>query len=149
MSKPAATSAFDAPQLLALIGLVPFLVLALGVVTGRLFGAGPSLYALQIYAAVSLSFLGGIHTGMAMRDQDRHWRRHAVAALPIVAAWAGVWFAGARGLLVLAAGFAVLLVYDLWTVSKGEIPPWYGTLRLRLTPVIVAALLATAHFGPF
>ncbi len=142
----------DIPQaalVLGLGGLIPFGVLAAGVLTGWVFGAGPSLYALQIYAAVILSFMGGAQWGMAVGSSSADWQRYGVSVVPTFVAWAGVWFSGAKGLWIMAAGFAALLAYDAWTVSVGEAPSWYGRLRVLLTAVVVACLVATAIFGPF
>lgn len=142
----------DIPQaalVLGVAGLIPFVVLTAGVLTGRIFGAGPSLYALQIYAAVILSFMGGAQWGLAGGANSESWLRYGASVLPAFVAWAGVWFSGAKGLWIMAAGFAGLLAYDLWTVRVGDTPAWYGRLRVALTAGVVTCLIVTAALGPF
>jgi hypothetical protein len=141
---------------LGLAGLLPFIACAIQIVTGQPLGprlVGPALYALTIYGAVILSFLGGIQWGLVMAagsspSQDL-WRRYAMSVLPSLVAWSGVWIGGRNGLLLLAAGFSASSLYDQWSTSNGETPPWYPRLRLGLTAAVVASLVAAAFFGPF
>lgn len=135
-------------------GIIPFLALALQVATAWPMGprlVGPALYALAIYGAVILSFMGGAQWGLAVADTHlaTGWRRYGVAVLPALAAWTGVWIGQRNGLFILTAAFAALLAYDLWTVSLGEAPAWYGPLRIGLTAIVCASLLAASLFGPF
>jgi Protein of unknown function (DUF3429) len=136
-------------------GLIPLVATSLQVATGwplspRL--TGPALYNLTLYAGVILSFLGGVQWGLALARPPsvsvQSWRRYGISILPSLAAWAGLWFAARNGLLLLAASFVASLAYDLWTVRLGEAPRWYGRLRIGLTAVVVAALLAAALLGP-
>jgi Protein of unknown function (DUF3429) len=134
--------------------VVPFAALALQIATGWPMGAraiGPALYALTIFGAVILSFMGGAHWGVAVADThvSTGWRRYGVAVLPALAAWGGVWIGQKNGLLLLTAAFAALLAYDLWTIRQGETPAWYGPLRIGLTVIVCASLLIAALFGPF
>ena len=141
---------------LGLAGLMPFAACAIQIVTGQPMGprlVGPALYALTIYGAVILSFMGGIQWGTAMATTTSSpsdvWRRYTVSVLPSLVAWGGVWIGGRNGLLLLAAGFAVSFLYDQWTTSNGETPHWYPRLRLGLTAGVVICLVAAAFLGPF
>ncbi len=136
-------------HILGIAGLIPFVLLAYDVITGKIFGTPPALYALQIYGAVILSFLGGIQWGLAVANSSAEWRRYVIGILPAIVAWASVWFAGVRGIGIMAAGYAMMLAYDLMTVRHKEAPEWYGVLRIRLTVIVVGALAITAQFGPF
>lgn len=143
-------------RLLGLAGLIPFVALTLEVVLARklLFGPGPALFALQIFGAVILSFMGGVQWGLAVaanaqRATTNDWRRYCISVLPSFVAWTGLWFTGRVGLMLLSAGFLALLAYDLWTVRQGEAPRWYGRLRVLLTTGVVACLSLAAAFGPF
>lgn len=150
-------SAPRAATWLVTLAVLPIVALALQVVarwplSPRL--TGPALYNLTIYASVLLAFLGGVHWGLALArsrggDGALDLRGYGVALLPALAGWAGLWFAARNGLLVLAAGFVAALAYDLWAVRIGEAPGWYGRLRVAMTVVVVAALVAAAVFGPF
>jgi hypothetical protein len=157
---------------LGLAGLIPFVACAVQIALGLPLQAkfvGPAIYALQLYSAVILSFMGGAQWGLAVRDapggadtRDRaatldrtatletmDWRRYGISVLPALIAWAGLWIGGRNGLLLIAAGLATLLAYDLWTVARGEAPAWYGRLRAILTAVAVTALVIAAAFLPF
>jgi Protein of unknown function (DUF3429) len=139
---------------LGVAGLLPFIGCAVQIATGQPLGArltGPALYALLIYGAVVLSFLGGIHWGLAVASADRSdgWRRYSLSVIPSFAAWAAVWIGGRVGLVTLAAGIAVWCLYELWSTGLGEAPAWYGRLRAALSLVVVAALATAAYFGPF
>jgi hypothetical protein len=45
-------------------------------------------------------------------------------------------------LVVLAAGFILLLVYDLSRIRAGVGPAWYGALRVQLSTAVVLCLFA-------
>lgn len=145
-----------AAVVLGAAGLIPFLACALQIATAwplerRMIG--PALHALTIYGAVILSFMGGVQWGLATAQppaaNQAEWRRYGMSVLPAMVAWAGVWTARQSGLILLAGGFALLLAYDLWTVARGEAPAWYGRLRIGLTAIALACLLAAAILGPF
>jgi Protein of unknown function (DUF3429) len=140
--------------ILGVAGLVPFVACAVQIATGQPLGPrliGPALYALTIYGAVVLSFLGGIQWGLAVGSADRSdgWRRYGLSVVPSFIAWAGVWLGGRNGLITLAAGIVVWALYELWSTGLGEAPSWYGRLRAVLSAVAVAALGAAAYYGPF
>jgi Protein of unknown function (DUF3429) len=140
--------------ILGVAGLLPFVACAIQVATGQPLGprlTGPALYALTIYGAVILSFLGGIQWGLAVAAADRSdgWRRYGLSVVPSFIAWAGVWVGGRPGLITLAAGVAIWAFYELWSTGLGEAPAWYGRLRAGLSLVVVAALAAAAVYGPF
>ena len=146
MPKPAA--------ILGGLGLLPFIALSIQVATGLPLGprmTGPALYALTIYGAVILSFLGGIQWGLAVANADRSdaWRRFAFSALPSFAAFAALWFGGRIGLITLATALGVWGLYEIWSTGLGEAPAWYGKLRAALTVFSVAAVGAAAYYGPF
>jgi hypothetical protein len=133
-------------------GAVPFVATAVQVAFGWPLAArmiGPALYALNIYGAVILAFMGGVQWGIAVARPHSAWRAYSISVLPAFVACAGLWFTPPLGLWLLAAGFVVLLGYDLWTVGAGEAPAWYARLRIGLTTVVVASLVVAARLGPF
>jgi hypothetical protein len=151
-----------AALVLGIVGALPFMGCAIQVAFGwplqpRMIG--PALYALNIYGAIILAFMGGVQWGLAVARSDSGWlayglseggaREYGVSVLPAFVAFAGLWFAPPQGLWLLAAGFIALLIYDLWTVLLREAPPWYGRLRIGLTAVVVACLVLAARLGPF
>jgi hypothetical protein len=140
--------------ILGAMGLLPFVACAVQIATGQPLGPrliGPALYALTIYGAVVLSFLGGIQWGLSVGSADRSdgWRRYGLSVVPSFIAWAGVWLGGRNGLIMLAAGIGVWTLYELWSTGLGEAPSWYGRLRATLSGVSIASLGAAAYYGPF
>lgn len=141
---------------LGVAGLIPFVAAAVQIATHWPLGprmTGPALFHLGAYGACILSFMGGVHWGLAVSaapgDIATDLRRYGVSVLPALLAWFGLYVGAQKGLLLLAAGFATLLVYDLATVARREAPRWYARLRGGLTSVVVIALLAATAFGPF
>lgn len=107
--------------------------------------------ALMTYGAVILSFLGGIHWGVAIaRDPGAGAlpRRLVVSVAPSLIAWAGLLLPLKVGLLLLAAGFAAILYVDIRATRAGEMPPWYPRLRLPLSFAVLAALFLGSFAGP-
>ena len=107
------------------------------------------IHALAAYGAVILSFLGGVHWGLAIgsqgaADHPEFRTRLIVSVIPSLAAWAALLFAQNIGLLMLAAAVAAMLWVDLRATKTGHAPPWYPKLRIPLTCVVVAALVLGA-----
>jgi len=148
-----------AAALLGYGGLAPFAAGAAGAWAGPPFAALIGFWLLG-YGAVILSFMAGVRWGTTMLDHpsDRpiDGASLALSVLPALIAWATLApdalaaevFGGAVGmrlrLVVLAASFVALLVWDLQAVDAGVAPAWYAPLRVRLTVGAVAALLVAA-----
>ena len=138
------------PPLVGLIigwaGVVPFVVAALAPMVLTDYGTVAFLsLAGGVYAALMLSFLGGVRWGMAMSPL---WAsdRSLGFALSIVAPSAG-WIAllipRIEGLSILIIAFLLQGWLDLRAVGEGRAPLWYGPLRIRLTAAAVVALVVT------
>jgi hypothetical protein len=89
--------------------------------------------------------MGGAQWGLAVSTQSENTvtaiRRYSVSILPALGAWISMIVEPRSALVVQLVGFALLLLYDIWTVSIFEAPHWYRTLRLRLSVVVCACLL--------
>jgi hypothetical protein len=125
---------------IGLAGAMPFLV-----------GAPRSVaaHALVAYGATILSFLGGIHWGLAIgrpagADQTKLPARLILSVIPSLAAWAALLVADTTGLFILATAVAAMLWVDLRAARIGEAPRWYPALRIPLTCIVVAALILGA-----
>lgn len=141
--------------ILGWLGVVPFAAFSLLSVTGTTalpFGPQDGLF---LYGALILSFMGGVQWGLAAvraddpdgHDASRLGLRLSLSVLPALAGF-GLWFTSATlALIGLAISFALLLVYDLRTVSEGVAPRWYGPLRVQLSTAVVSLLLLSAVFG--
>jgi sterol desaturase/sphingolipid hydroxylase (fatty acid hydroxylase superfamily) len=124
-------------------GLLPFVIATISHLPGiALFHAA---IPWRGYGAVILSFMGGAQWGLAVSAQSENTltslRRYSVSILPALAAWLSMILESRSAIMVQLAGFAMLLVYDIWTVRIREAPHWYRTLRLRLSVVVCACLL--------
>jgi hypothetical protein len=123
---------------IGLAGAMPFIVGAY-----RTFAAD----ALVAYGATILSFLGGIHWGLAIAPQlggagrAKLPARLILSVMPSLAAWAALLVADTTGLFILAAAVAAMLWVDIRATRAGEAPAWYPSLRIPLTCIVVAALL--------
>jgi hypothetical protein len=130
---------------LGAFGLLPFVAGAALVVGSDVTWV---MHALRYYAAVILSFMGGVHWGLAIADfgagagSGSNWTRLGASIVPALVAWLGLLVMPVPGLLVTAAAFAILLLGDLLAVRKGMAPRWYARLRLPLTSVVVVCLIA-------
>ena len=134
---------------LGAFGAIPFL----GLAGATPFLSGPAkllaAHALAAYGAVILSFLGGVHWGLAVGSEHGSGRgklsaRLAVSVIPSLVGWAGLLIGEAMGLFILATAFAALLLVDLRAARLGESPPWYPRLRIPLSLIVIAALLVGA-----
>lgn len=135
------------PLVLGLAGLAPFIALSLAVALQhpRLLGLDAG-FALAGYGAVILSFLGGVHWGLAMRHPSAQTRArlYALAVAPALWAWAGLLVGGAAGLATLAIGLAVHGAVDASLSGRFAAPRWYGRLRLLLSTIATIAVTAAA-----
>jgi len=126
-------------------GLLPFVVL-----TSALYampeGTNPMLVVwLSAYSAVSLSFVGAVHWGVAMlhqqmREADRGLFM-AWSVVPALAAWAALLLPAKTGLLLMASTFVVHYAADRQLGQRFGLPLWYLKLRGGLTAVVVLCLI--------
>ncbi|MET0314854.1 MAG: DUF3429 domain-containing protein [Hansschlegelia sp.] len=136
----------DLPLALGLAGLFPFIALALAIALQHrvLFGIDAAT-ALAGYGAAILSFLGGVHYGLALRHPAPAVRTalYAMAMAPPLWAWAGLLVGGPAGLGMLAAGLAAHGAIDAARATRFAAPRWYPRLRLLLaTPATIATVAA-------
>ena len=134
----------DVPRpalILGLAGLIPFLA---GPPAAFAAGYPESFYFVNLqmaYGAVILSFMGAVHWGLALAQDDAgNFPRLGLAVLPALAGWAALMIPTGLGLLLLAAGFAGVFFADLRTVAAGRAPAWYPALRKLLTAVVLLCL---------
>jgi hypothetical protein len=130
-------------------GLLPFLffgVASVGSDPEKSFLATQGLIA---YGGVILGFLGGVHWGFTLGDEDddRPSRaRLGLGVLPALVGWAAILAAivhfAVVGLAVLIAGHIGTVVVEHRAAARQLMPSGYMALRWVLA-VIVAALLTT------
>lgn len=128
---------------LGIFGLLPFMASAMTLQVGAEEFHDLAYKALVGYSVAILSFMGGIHWGLAMGSPDQsQWLRYGASVAPALLAWAALLSPPAVQLPALAAGFSLLLAFDLSTVRRGTTPAWYRQLRWPLTVIVVICLFA-------
>lgn len=134
-----------APLALGLAGLVPFWGLALALLVRSALGLETARFdlALASYAAIIISFLGGIRWGFAVRDTEG-FAPYAVSVVPSLVAWAALAAPEPWRLMILGVVALALGPIDLELVRSGRAPAWFGRLRLILSTGAGVALLLAA-----
>ena len=117
-------------------GLLPFVVGALLVWGVRADAQPYATLALQAYGAAIVSFLGGIHWGVAFRDGTP--RLFAWGVVPSLLAWVGAMMPASAGLVLLGAVLWLCYAVDRQLYPQHGLGPWL-TLRFRLSAVAGAA----------
>lgn len=129
---------------LALLGFAPFAVLSLwlaGIAPDHPWRDG-TIVLLKTYAAVILSFLGGIRWGLAMRGGEGVARRDMAASIvPPLAGWAALFAPAPYAFALLAVAFAAMGAWDNLAVHRGAAPAWFGRMRALLTLLVVTAMV--------
>lgn len=97
------------------------------------------------YGAVILSFLGGIRWGAALSRPSG--KALGLSVAPSLLALMALLLERELGLQVLAAGFAVVGLFDVLRRTESTWPQWFKQLRMRLT-IAVVALHLLAIFKP-
>ncbi len=133
------------PRLFGYFGLVPFVISSFFIWSPQY-----QYYALQslsIYAAVILTFIGGVHWGIAMQtlqntqQLDNAIRNQFIFSLiPSLLAWVAIVFLNPFALIILAVCFTLF-----WWIEKSyyqqHLPSWYMQLRNHLTLVVVLCII--------
>ena len=115
--------------LLGGLGVVPFLGLTASL---PFLNSGPKLviaHALAAYGATILSFLGGIHWGLAIAGTGAPGSKNLTSRLvlsvvPPLAGWVSLLLSASHGLIMLSVVIAMMLWVDVRAARIGEVPPW-------------------------
>jgi uncharacterized protein DUF3429 len=139
-------------QLLGYGGLVPFAGTGvLAWISWPTEMAHTALQAQLVYAAIVLSFIGGIRWGIAMTKRGHFKRRapeglgteFALAAMPAIIGWLVLFAPAEVALVVFALFFAAQALSDRRAVQAEDAPDWYGPMRLQLTIFVELAFAAS------
>lgn len=125
---------------LGFLGLAPLGVSALISLSEHASTARLGAIAFSLYAAVLLSFLGGVRCGFEIMraPQTPNGLRLLFSALPALAGWAlaalVVYVTPVLGAAAIFAGlFAVQAMWDYRSARDAGAPAWYPVLRQVLT----------------
>ena len=140
MNKPLPSLAI----VLGVAGLIPFAVLGVFAL-GQ--GADRSAIALCDYAAVILTFLGGVHWGFALAEPAGAGERArlGLGVVPSLVGWVGLLLVTAvginAGLVVLILGFIGTIMVERRAAEAGLMPPGYLGLRYALSAAVLGMLV--------
>jgi Protein of unknown function (DUF3429) len=131
---------------LGLLSLVPFIWFGLGAVSADLNTAARSLLALIDYAALILTFAGGVHWGLGFApDVRRPSVRLVAGAAPLVVAWAALvsvpLAGGLVALLILMVGYLLAILIEHRAAALWLIPGRYMMLRWTVSLVALVMLV--------
>ncbi len=128
---------------LGLAGLIPFVSLAalqsVSPPGWRMLAAS----ALLTYGAIIVSFLGGIHWGLAMRESKASVQWLIWGVTPSLLGWLAVVLDSPWGQCVLALSLLLCLLVDQVAYPRSGLQGWLPLRRL-LTAVATASVLAGA-----
>lgn len=140
------TRSASLPLFLGGAGLVPFIGLAALFLLGSTTWQAFALQAFLYYSAVILSFLGGVHWGVAMSLDEAGSAsfnaRMLVAMAPSLLAWPALMLTPPFASLALMIGFVLIRLYEAQADSVERLPAWYASLRTLLTVVVVISHLS-------
>ena len=131
---------------LGIAGLLPFVAGAAGLWFLPPDWAGLAALALLTYAAVIVSFLGGIHWGLAMPLVQTQRGLLIWGVLPSLLAWAGLLLNSAWGLLLMAASLLLCYIVDCQIYRSLGLGGWIGLRGLLTIVAVVSCLLGAAVF---
>lgn len=138
------------PLVLAVTGILPFAGAAYVIATTEevILAAQARLW-LAVYAAVILSFLGGVRWGLAMTEDRVPALTLGLSVLGALAGWGLVLFGFSKTFssALFAGVAALLLLHWIWDVfAGGPAPAWYQGVRTIATLGAVTSLLVAAFF---
>jgi hypothetical protein len=130
--------------ILGLAGLIPFVVMS-----GLLAYAGDDFIAFDMlvealggYAAVILSFLGGIRWGASLMRAGRGRLTLFLSVLPSLFAWICLFLPAPWLFAALAVAFLAQGAWDVTAIHRGKLPEAFRMLRIVLTAVVVLCMIA-------
>ncbi len=136
---------------LACAGTIPFVVAAIILLFGNMLGLGMlrplAAQGITTYAAIIVSFLGGIQWGLgiATYEQQPQTARSlfTLSVVPSLLAWAMLFLPASTSRIVVA----IFLVGFVWIIDsllylQKVIPPWFFKLRCIVSGVVIVSLIA-------
>ena len=134
----------------AIAGGVIFAAMTAVLVSGESHVRIPAIGGLVTFAAIILSYLGGIEGGLALHDQVGTEKTRAVSlclsTIPSLAAWGVLWLGSPQQQIGASIALFVLVwSADLWLAHQGLIPSWFVDMRTAIT-VLVCVILGLAYY---
>ncbi len=106
----------------------------------------PLLDAFKTASAITLSFLGGIRWGMALRQHALKPLVLAASVIPAAIGWASLFLPGPAAIGILLLAISAMGAWDSFALNSQNSPPWFAKIRTTMTLLAafahVAVLLA-------
>ena len=126
---------------LGYLGLIPFVFGAITVLLSQQL-VSLAFQAFILYSLAILSFMGGVHWGLALITGTRQSTRLLISVVPVVAAWIClIALPAPLTLAVLGGGFIAQWFIDRPILAELPIPSWYLEMRPRLAYVVAGCHL--------
>ena len=139
------------PYLLGLLGLVPFIYFSFIDSYFAIFNIEDRLTFIITYAAIILSFLGGIHWGIGMLKRSHtdpsveSKLRFFISVIPSILGWVSLFLYEYHAIILLTLSFLLILLYDFISFRLNNFFQWYLFLRIILTFIVITSLLNIYH----
>lgn len=129
----------------AIAGMLPIVGATAALLWGDSHIRVPAIAALVTFAAIVISHLGGIESGLALREELGSEKTRSIAlglsTVPSLAAWGLLWLPSPQWQLGGAIGlFVAVWAADLWLAHGGLIPSWFVDLRTAATAMVCVVL---------
>ncbi|CCD89980.1 conserved membrane protein of unknown function [Bradyrhizobium sp. ORS 285] len=129
---------------LGLAGLIPFVGLAILVITSDETLRAAALRAQIGYGAVIVSFLGALHWGAAVQTPAlANWPRMAWGVTPSLLGWVTLLLPPLPALVLLTAALLAALVFDEFSFGGDTSRAWFVKLRRLLSIGAMLSLVVT------
>lgn len=126
---------------LGYLGLLPFVGGALAALLSDAL-ASAALNAFVLYSLAILSFMGGVHWGLALVIGTRQSARLFVSVVPVILAWLCLLTLPLHfTLAILGGAYIAQWVADRPILAELPIPAWYFEMRPRLAYVVAGCHL--------
>ncbi len=122
-------------------GAIPFVFFSIIIFCDLKFYLDP-VSLLRRYSEIILSFLGAVHWGLILTQNNKNANRLVWSITPSLIAFFSTFFSNIFGFFVLMTGFFLSFIIDrkYFCIADYE---WYLILRLRLTIIVSFSLLLT------
>ena len=139
---------YNIPKLIAALGILPFILITLGLwlKIGDLSMCGAALVS---YAVMILSFVGGIHWGLALTSTQTGTARTMMFVESSVFVFAG-WVVALSPIILPYKLIGLMILYgNIWIVDKIyerrlALPEWFLPTRSISTVVVMVCLVLAA-----
>ncbi len=138
-------------HMLTYLGAIPFVICAIAIafdispipIDGH--HSFPSWEMILLtYSAIILSFMGGIHWGVAMHtpEKDGTLKRALWSNVLSLTGWLVLLIPSTFiALSILCAFYIILWVSDVRYTKRGIFPLWFATMRTRVSYLVITSLL--------